>query len=130
LHGFSPLLVALQLKKILIACPAWFRPIVQVAASTGMRRGEIVHLRVQDVDIARGLAWLRTTKNGESRGVRLNATALAALEPLTRSCTTDALFAGVSPTNVTVAFKRAAVRAGIQDFTFTICATLRRLGLR
>ena len=44
-------------------------PIVVFALSTGCRRGEILGLTVPDIDLERGIAVLRDTKNGETRSV-------------------------------------------------------------
>ena len=44
-------------------------PIVVFALSTGCRYGEILNLKVQDLDLSRGLAVLRSTKNGDTRSV-------------------------------------------------------------
>lgn len=44
-------------------------PIVIFALSTGARRSEILGLSLRDIDMARGLAILRDTKNGETRSV-------------------------------------------------------------
>ena len=42
-----------------------------VAVDTGMRSGELIGLRWRDVDLERGVARLRETKNGRSRDVAL-----------------------------------------------------------
>ena len=44
-------------------------PIVIFALSTGARKGEILGLSLADVDLVRGMAILRDTKNGETRSV-------------------------------------------------------------
>ena len=44
-------------------------PIVVFALSTGCRKGEIVNLTLPDVDLSRGIAILRDTKNGDTRSV-------------------------------------------------------------
>lgn len=44
-------------------------PIVIFALSTGARKGEILGLTLADVDMTRGMAILRDTKNGETRSV-------------------------------------------------------------
>jgi len=44
-------------------------PIVIFGLSTGARKSEILGLTLRDVDMARGLAVLRDTKNGETRSV-------------------------------------------------------------
>lgn len=44
-------------------------PIVVFALSTGCRKGEILGLSITDIDLVRGIAILRDTKNGETRSV-------------------------------------------------------------
>ncbi len=44
-------------------------PIVIFALSTGARKGEILGLTLRDVDMVRGMAVLRDTKNGDTRSV-------------------------------------------------------------
>jgi len=44
-------------------------PIVVFALSTGCRYGEILNLTTADIDLSRGLAVLRKTKNGDTRSV-------------------------------------------------------------
>lgn len=46
-------------------------PIVVFALSTGARKGEILGLTLDDVDLKRGIAIFRNTKNGETRAVPL-----------------------------------------------------------
>ncbi len=51
-------------------------PIVILALSTGMRRGEIMNLKWGEVDLDRGSILLQTTKNGERRFIPLVGKAL------------------------------------------------------
>ncbi len=44
-------------------------PIVIFALSTGSRKGEILGLKLSDIDLDRNMAILRDTKNGETRSV-------------------------------------------------------------
>lgn len=54
--------------ELLAACKAstskFLYPVVVLALSTGMRRGEIMKLRWSDVDLVRGQIMLKETKNG------------------------------------------------------------------
>lgn len=46
-------------------------PVVLLALSTGARKGEILGLLLRDVDMTRGRAILRDTKNGDTRSVAI-----------------------------------------------------------
>jgi len=54
-------------------------PIVVFAIETGMRRGEILGLRWEHVDLERRIAYLPLTKNGSSREVPLSTKATQVL---------------------------------------------------
>ena len=54
--------------------------IVVLAIETGMRKGEIVSLRRDQVDLRRRIVCLSETKNGSARGVPLTRTAARILE--------------------------------------------------
>jgi len=60
-------------------CPLLY-PIVVLAISTGMRRGELLHLRWNQVDFTRNTVTLHDTKNGERRAVPLVGLALDLLQ--------------------------------------------------
>ena len=111
-----------ELRAVLEACPPWLRPIVGVAAATGMRRGEILGLRWMDVDIKGSRIMLPQTKNGEGRIVYLNTLAKNALVSISSENTkaTDRIFAVQyqAPENVSVAFLRACRSLSISDFHF------------
>jgi integrase len=64
-----------QLRSVLHACPEWLRPIVGLAVSTGMRRGELLKIRWEDIDTKNGVILLRHTKRGKRRPAFLNALA-------------------------------------------------------
>ena len=55
-------------------------PIVIVALSTGMRKGEILGLSWDVVDLERGVITLLDNKNGERRGVPITGRALEILK--------------------------------------------------
>jgi integrase len=55
-------------------CDNHLKPIVVTALNTGMRRGEILNLRWDQVDLKHGFILLDRTKNGERREIPINRT--------------------------------------------------------
>jgi integrase len=109
-----------ELRLVISECPEWLRPIA-AAVLTGMRRGELLSLRWLDVDLSQGRLILPQTKNGEGRVVYLSDGAQAVLQSLARGPVTslvENLFAGITPNQVTVAFRRACRKVEIADFRF------------
>jgi len=95
---------------------AWLRPAVEFAVETAMRQGEQLGLRWEDVHLARSVAILPMTKNGESRAVPLSGRAVEILRTIPR-----ALNGKVFPLETKTlysAFKRACGRAGIENYTW------------
>ena len=102
------------------------------ALSTGARKGEILGLTLADVDLARGSAVFRDTKNGDTRSARLarhlrelladqivRAEALYAALPHTPK--TRWLFPrsdGLQPIDIRTAWENARDKAGLDDFRF------------
>ncbi len=110
-----------ELQNLLSACQDWLHPIVGLAVTTGMRRSELLGLRWLDVDLMHARILLPQTKNGEGRIVYLNKSALAALRAVPTSSetrTTDLVFKGITPEQVSVAFARLCRTLGIADFRF------------
>ena len=58
----------------------WLQPLVELAVETAMRRGELLALRWECVNLARQTAFLPDTKNGDSRMVPLSRKAVAILQ--------------------------------------------------
>ncbi len=115
-------LVPEQMERLLEACSQhsvglW--AIVQLAAHTGMRQGEILGLTGADIDLQGKTVTLRKTKNNELRIVPLNLEALKALATIPRpSDTFMPVFPGWTRQRLTVTFHRVCRRAGIADFRF------------
>jgi integrase len=111
-----------ELRTLFDARPVWLRPIAGLAVATGMRRSEILGLRLLDIDLQQKRVLLPQTKNGEARMVYLNELAMTAIRSLPvgpDAKPTDRLFADVeSPEQVSVAFARACRKVGIEDFRF------------
>ncbi len=60
----------------------WLLPLVRLAMETAMRRGELLALQWENVDLKRQTAHLPDTKNGDARTVPLSTRAVAILESL------------------------------------------------
>lgn len=91
-------------------------PIVVFAIETGMRRGEILGLTWDNIDLKRRTVFLPLTKNGSSREVPLSTKAVCVLQQQrTRT--------GISPFPVNsnafrLAWDRLRGRAGLNDLRF------------
>ena len=107
-----------ELKAALEAAPEWMRAPMALAASTGCRRGEILGLRWMDVDFAKRLLYLRETKNGTLRILRLNQPAMQVLGSLPQGSAGDLLFPDVDSQRLSVYTRRIFARLGIEDASF------------
>jgi integrase len=98
-------------------------PILRFALETAMRRGEILALRVRDVDLESCTAIIRETKNGHSRTIPLSSLAVAILETsiatTTRAAKADneRIFP-ITPLALRLAWVRLTTRAKIDDLHF------------
>jgi integrase len=93
------------------------KSIVRLALETAMRRGEIIGLTWENIDLIKQTAFLPTTKNGDSRTVPLSTRAVAVLKSLPRNIAGGRVFK-TSETAVTEGFQRAAKRAKLEDLRF------------
>jgi integrase len=66
------------------SCEPHLKPIVITALNTGMRRGEILNLKWDNVDLRHGFILLDKTKNGDRREIPINDTLRITLQGLTR----------------------------------------------
>lgn len=94
----------------------WTKPAVQLALATAMRRGELLSLRWEHVDLQGRTAFLSDTKNGDSRTVPLSTTAVHVLSELPRHI--SGVVIPVKFFTLDAAFKRARNRAGLEDVRF------------
>ncbi len=98
-------------------------PLVVLALATGARQGELLGLRWGDIDLARGVARLARTKNGEARALPLSAHALAVLgECAARPAGAAGLVFpsrhGRTPASIRKPWEQALKEAGIERFRF------------
>lgn len=99
----------------------YLRSIVQIALFTGMRRSEILGLTWKDVDLKRGYIALDKTKNNERRTIPVGDTLRQVFESLPRHLHSEKVFPNINGNMVTMAFRRACKRAGIEDFKLHDC---------
>lgn len=103
----------------------WLKDVIIFAVNTGMRRGELLSLRWQDVDIDLRIAKISNredfkTKSGEERVVVLNDAALAVVGRCERSEKHEYLFSRedgerLLPDWLTATFKYAVRKAGLPE---------------
>lgn len=96
---------------------AWYvKPLIVLAIETGMRRGELLSLTWNNVNLAKRLAYPPLTKNGTSRTVPLTPKAVETLAGIKRR-DSEKVFP-VSAYAVRQAWHRLSGRAGIDDLRF------------
>ena len=103
------------------ASPEWLRPIVALAASTGMRRSELLGLRWLDIDLPNRRILLPQTKNGEGRIIYLNQSSFAVIQSLPYDSSmrsSERLFPGINPDWLRQSFTKVVRKLGIEDFRF------------
>lgn len=108
-----------QVQAILSNCADHLRPIVTVAVHTGMRKGEILRLRRDQVNFAQGIISILDTKNHERRDIPMNGTVKDTLKAIEDKgpyffCNGD----GKTFANVRRSFETALRKSGIEDFRF------------
>ena len=94
----------------------WTKPAVQLALSTAMRRGELLSLRWENIDLQGRTAFLPNTKNGDSRTVPLSSVAVQVFAELPRHI--SGLVIPVKYFTLDAAFKRGVCRAGLEEVRF------------
>lgn len=95
----------------------WMVPLVMLALESAMRRGELLALRWEHLNLASQTAHLPLTKNGTARTVPLSRKAVAILEGLPNCGAAGPVFP-ISHMTLHNCFVAACDRAGIDDLTF------------
>jgi integrase len=97
------------------------RPIVVTALHTGMRLGEILGLRWENIDLRHGLITVTKTKNNERKTIPINDTLHEELSQLPKHLSSPYLFChpdGAHILRIDRSFHSALKRAGIEGFRF------------
>jgi integrase len=111
-----------ECQTLISACNGHLKSIVTFALNTGCRKGEILNLRWENVDLKHGFILLDKTKNGDRREIPINGTVRGILQGLTRRLDVPCVFfdsaTGKPYGDVKRSFNTATRRAGIRDFHF------------
>lgn len=94
----------------------WMAPLVQLALETAMRRGELLSLRWDEINLYAQTATLPLTKNGTLRVVPLSKKAIAILKNLPKN--ENGKVFQLSEMGMEAAFRKACSRAGIANLHF------------
>lgn len=109
-----------ECQTLINSCDPHLKPIVITALNTGMRKGEILNLKWDNIDLRHGFILLDITKNGERREIPINDTLRQSLQAITRRLDSPYVFydhvTGNRYQDVKRSFKTALRRAGIKDF--------------
>jgi integrase len=93
----------------------WIEPLIHLAITTGMRRGELLFIEWNDVNFEKQIIKLRTSKNGYPRDIPLSSEALRVLKCWAHA---DPHVFPVSANAVRLAWERVRTRANICDLRF------------
>lgn len=91
---------------------------ILLAIETGMRAGEIIGMRWQDIDSDQHVIFLGRTKNGSKRTVPLSERAEAAIQSLRAGACVGKIVSFYDSRGLSAAFRRTCKRAGIGDLRF------------
>jgi integrase len=121
-------LTADEIQKLLEGCESqvtspWLLPLVSLALNTGMRQGELLSLKWEDVDLERRLITVKQSKTLRLKTVAINDPAKEALSWLSENRYGEYLFMWpwgdlIGKTTVHDTFKKACIAAKITDFRF------------
>ena len=93
----------------------WLKPVIKIAISTGLRRGELLSLRWTDLDKNARTILVNVTKSGKPREIPLDSLAIDTLSDLTKI--NDRIFP-TTASAIQQAWQRLTRRAGIGDLHF------------
>ena len=110
-----------EVQKLISNCAVHIKPLVIVAVHSGMRKGEVLGLRRDQVNFEQGIITLTDTKNSERRDIPMNETVKATLKGIGGE---DSFFfastkkKGAPFVWIEMSFHQALERSGIEDFKF------------
>lgn len=114
-----------ECQTLLDACPSvTMRQVISLALNTGMRRGEILNLIWENVNLRETYIEITEQKNGERSTIPLNATAMEVLRTIPRRLDSEYVFtgkvAGEPFWDLKRQFEKAISKAKLEGVTFHI----------
>lgn len=113
-----------EVNSLLSNCNGYLKDIVLLALNTGMRKGEIFHLKWQDINFELRLIHVSDSKNNEARDIPINNVLYETLKALKDKAEEGQDYIFINPKtnkpydNVKKSFKTALKKGTIEDFTF------------
>ena len=108
-------------KALLDACSSRLRQIVEITLDSGLRKGELLSLRWDNIDLKNRMIRVERSKNGERRDVPMTDRVFQLLQEIPRRVDTPYLFAnsdGTPPASVSTAWYNALEASGVTNFHF------------
>ncbi len=113
-----------EIKALLEACSPTMRQVVILALHTGMRKGEILNLLWENINLRERYIELLNQKNGERSTIPLNQTVIDMLRSIPRRLDSKYVFTGKTPDkpfcDLKRQFEKAVAKAGLDGVTFHI----------
>ncbi len=104
------------------ALPEFLKPIVTTALHTGMRKGEILNLKWNNIDFEYGFIELLETKSGKARKIPISEKLMEIFNKLYMDARSEYVFinpeTGLPYVDIKKSFNKAKEVAGIKDFRF------------
>ncbi|MCX6822354.1 MAG: tyrosine-type recombinase/integrase [Candidatus Aenigmarchaeota archaeon] len=97
--------------------PDWLRSLLTVALHTGIRRGEILDLRWQNVDLLKRLIRVVKSKNGEKRSIPMSNTLFNVFKGMNVRDISGRVFP-ISKSSIRHAFDKVVEKVNLEDFRF------------
>lgn len=110
-----------EFSKLYSSASEFLKPILMIAIYTGLRRSEILNLKVSDINLRDRHILIRESKNGEIRYVPINSLLMNTLKSVINNTNCEYLFAGPDGNPVKTvkkAFWGALRRSGIEHLRF------------
>lgn len=110
-----------EFTKLYSSASEFLKPVLMIAIHTGLRRSEILNLKVSDINLRDRYILVRESKNGEIRHVPINSLLMKALKSVINNTDCEHLFAGPDGNPVKTvkkAFWGALRRSGIAHLRF------------